>query len=80
MGRKLLLVEPFKLLEDFGRMPGLKVNVGNAEWIGGSKGRQKCVCSNMNFNQVNPQESFRALCIGFSTNLDSMVDINYNSV
>ena len=81
-GSENSLSRAFKLLDNFACMSGLKVNISktNAVWIGGNKGRQKGVCPDTDVHWVRPQESFRALGIDFSTNLDNMIDNNYNRV
>ena len=72
----------FKLLDVFASMSGLKVNIEktNAVWIGGNKGRQKHLCTDINVKWVDAQDSFRVLGIDFVTNLEAMVTINYNRV
>ena len=81
-GSESSFVTAFKILESFASMSGLKVNIEktNAVWIGGNKGRQKSICSNIEVKWVDPQGSFRALGIDFVTNLENMTDINYNNV
>ena len=81
-GSENSLSRAFKLLDNFAFMSGLKVNISktNAVWIGGNKGRQRGVCPDTDVHWVRPQESFRALGIDFSTNLDNMIDNNYNRV
>ena len=49
-------------------------------WIGGNKGCQKHLCAHINVKWIGPQASFRAHGVDFSTNLDTMVTINYNKV
>lgn len=81
-GSKHSFDRAFKILNEFASISGLKVNIDktNAVWIGGNKGRQKGLGDHINVNWAGPQDSFRVLGIDFSTNLDTMVTMNYNRV
>ena len=70
----------FKNLDTFANISGLKVNVEktNAMWIGSKKNSVDKLCKEIKVNWVDNKGSFKALGVAFSTDLDSMVSLNYN--
>ena len=70
-----------KILYTFANISGLKVNVEktNAMWIGSKKNSVDKLCKEIKVNWVDNKGSFKALGVAFSTDLDSMVSLNYNN-
>ena len=50
----------------------------NAMWIGSKKNSVDKLCKEIKVNWVDNKGSFKALGVAFSTDLDSMVSLNYN--
>ena len=74
----------FNTLDLFARISGLKVNIDKTQavWIGSEKGSLNTICNEIpvKWAGVNAEENFKALGIVFSTNVESMVNLNYENV
>ena len=71
----------FRILDQFAIMSGLKVNVEktNAIWIGSMKDCEN-LCEEINVNWIAAKQPFTILGIEFSTDLNSMILLNYNKI
>ena len=72
----------FKVLESFANISGLKVNIDktNSVWIGANKGRNDKICADLRVNWVGINDTFKILGVIFCTELDNMINLNYQKV
>lgn len=78
-GSEESLSNTLQTLKFYGRISGLNINTEKTKviWFGSCKNSQRILCPEYNLTWENT--AFTVLGVKFSTNLQEMIDLNYNS-